>query len=232
MTMDIKYLLRGFSLAAVLMAGSCAVPPTNDGKSIMQDPEVNHPIEVEPSYQSMKLYYSPADTGISPADQARFDSFVADYQEHGNGSIAVSAPAGINSKEMIGFFAQRINDMGVSKDHILVASHDAPDGDMRVEINYVSYQAHTDKCGDWSENLAYSADNLTPKNFGCAVQQNIAAQVADPRDLLGPRTMEAASAVRRATVMGNYEQGKPTSADKRSTGLGNEQSGTSSDVAH
>ena len=101
----------------------------------------------------MKLYYSPADTGISPADQARFDSFVADYQAHGNGSIAVSAPAGINSQAMIGFFAQRINDMGVPKDHILVATHDAPDGDMRVEINYVSYQAHTDKCGDWSEDL-------------------------------------------------------------------------------
>jgi pilus biogenesis lipoprotein CpaD len=155
MTMNIKYLLRGFSLAAMLMAGSCAVPPTNDGRSIVEDGAVNHPIEVEPAYQSMKLYYSPADTGISPADQARFDSFVADYQDHGNGSIAVSAPAGINSKRaMIGFFAQRINDMGVPKDHILVASHDAPDGDMRVEINYVSYQAHTDKCGDWSENLA------------------------------------------------------------------------------
>jgi len=115
---------------------------------------------------------------------------------------------------MIGFFAQRINDLGVPKDHILVASHDAPDGDMRVEINYVSYQAHTDKCGDWSENLAYSADNLTPKNFGCSVQHNIAAQVADPRDLLGPRTMDAASAVRRATAMNNYEKGAITSSAK------------------
>lgn len=227
--MDIKILLRGLSLAAVLMAGSCAAP-TNGGNQISEDGAANHPIEVEPSYQSIKLYYSPADTGISPADQARFDSFVADYQEHGNGSIAVSAPAGINSQAMIGFFAQRINDMGVSKDHILVASHDAPDGDMRVEINYVSYQAHTDKCGNWSENLAYTADNLTPKNFGCAVQQNIAAQVADPRDLLGPRTMQDASAVRRGVVMGNYEQGKVTQADKNKDDKGNEQSGTSSDV--
>ena len=224
--MDIKILLRGLSLAAVLMAGSCAVPPTNDAKSIMEDPEVNHPIEVEPSYQSMKLCYSPADTGISPADQARFDSFVADYQDHGNGSIAVSAPAGINSKVMIGFFAQRINDMGVSKDHILVASHDAPDGDMRVEINYVSYQAHTDKCGDWSENLAFTADNMTPKNFGCAVQQNIAAMVSDPRDLLGPRPMDDADARRRQTVITKYDLGQPTPSEKAAG-----QSGAISDIA-
>jgi pilus assembly protein CpaD len=226
MKMEIKILLRGLSLAAVLLAGSCAAP-FQDANHTMEDPQVNHPFAVEPAYQAIKLYYSPADTGISPADRTRFDNFVGDYQAHGNGSIAISAPAGINSQAMIGFFAQRINDMGVPKDHILVASHDAPDGDMRVEINYVSYQARTEKCGDWSENLAYSADNLTPKNFGCAVQHNIAAQVADPRDLLGPHRMDNASAARRATVVSGYEQGKITAAAKGpdqsapGSGLGN-----------
>jgi pilus assembly protein CpaD len=211
------------------VAGSCAAP-FNGGNDMMADGAVNHPITVEPSYQSLKLNYAPADSGISPADQARFDNFIADYEAHGNGAIAVSAPAGVNSQGMIGYFAQRINEMGVSKDHILVATHDAPESDQRVEINYVSYEAHTDKCGDWSENLAFTADNLTPKNFGCAVQQNIAAQIADPRDLMAPRTMQDASAVRRATVMGNYEAGKITSADKRKVSLPDEQSGTSSDV--
>jgi pilus assembly protein CpaD len=196
----------------------------------MEDGAANHPINVEPSYQSLRLAYSAADQGVSPADQARFANFVSAYQAHGNGSIAVSAPAGTGSQAMIGFFAQRINDMGVSKEHILVSTHDAPDGDQRVEINYVSYQAHTEKCGDWSDDLAITADNLTPKNFGCAVQQNIAAQIADPRDLMQPRPSEDASAERRATVIGNYEQGKFTSAEKRKADLQNEQSGTSSDV--
>ena len=50
-----------------------------------------------------------------------------------------------------------------------------------------TYTASTETCGDWSENEAFTADNLTPKNFGCSVQHNIAAMVADPRDLLGPR---------------------------------------------
>jgi pilus assembly protein CpaD len=228
MNSNMQYLLRGLCLAAVLMAGSCAAP-SNDGNMRMEDGAANHPISVEPSYQSLKLSYAGA---LSAADQARLDAFVADYKGHGNGSIAVSAPAGTMSPAMINFFAQRINEMGVSKDRILVATHDAPDGDMRVEINYVSYQAHTDKCGDWSENLAFTADNETPKNFGCAVQQNIAAQIADPRDLLHPRDMQDASAVRRDTVIGNYELGKITSADKRSTALPDEQNGTSSQVGH
>ena len=180
----------------------------------------------------MKLYYSPADSGISPADQARFDSFVADYQAHGNGSIAVSAPAGINSQAMIGFFAQRINDMGVPKDHILVATHDAPDGDHAggdqlclLPGPYRQMRRLVGRSGLHRKTMTL------PKNFGCAVQQNIAAQVADPRDLMAPRRHEDANAVRRDTVIGNYEAGKITSSDKRKSDLANEQSGTSSDVA-
>jgi pilus assembly protein CpaD len=228
MNSNMQYLLRGLCLAAMLMAGSCAAP-TKDGNMRMEDGAANNPISVEPSYQSLKLPYAGT---LSSADQARFEAFVAGYMGHGNGSIAVSAPAGNMSPAMITFFAQRINEMGVARDHILVATHDAPDGDMRVEINYVSYQAHTDKCGDWSENLAFTEDNDTPKNFGCSVQQNIAAQIADPRDLLHPRDMQDASAVRRDTVIGNYELGKITSSEKRSSGLGDEQNGTSSQVGH
>ena len=227
--MDTKILFRGMCLASVLMAGSCA-SHAPDAMHMSEDGGFNHPITVEPSYQSIKLYYSPADAGIQPADQARLASFIADYEAHGNGSIAVSAPAGMNSQAMIGFFAQRINDLGVSKDHILVATHDLSNGDMRVEINYVSYEAHTDKCGDWSQDLDFTADNDTPKNFGCSVQQNIAAQVADPRDLIQPRDMDASNSARRSTVINNYEQGKVTSADKRKADVSNEQSGTSSDV--
>jgi pilus assembly protein CpaD len=230
--METNHLFRGLSLAALLVASSCAMPFTNGSSSIAPDGAVNHPIAVEPSYQSLRLAYSAADSGISPADQARFAGFVSAYVEHGNGAIAVSAPSGLNSSAMISFFAQRINDMGVSRDRILVSTHDAPDGDQRVEINYVSYQAHTEKCGDWSDDLANTASNLTPKNFGCAVQQNIAAQIADPRDLVTPRGMEAANGARRATVMGNYEQGKVTQADKKTVDIGQEQSSPGSDAGH
>ena len=136
----------------------------------------------------------------------------------------------MNSSVAIAYFADRINAMGVSRDRILVSNHDAPNGDFRVELNYVSYLAHSQPCGNWSEDLDYTLDNGTPKNFGCAVQQNVAAQVADPRDLAGPRPMDDANATRRTTVVGKYQGGTVTQADKHSTDAANEQSGTSSDV--
>ena len=216
--------LRLFTAAVLIGLGSCAVTPDKTPGTTMPDGVVNHPIMVEPSYRALKLDWSPE--GIAPAEEIQLNAFVSDYLAHGNGSIAVSAPAVMNGQNSAAWFAARINAMGVSRDKILIASHDG--GDMQVEVNYVSYQARTEKCGDWSEDLAFTLDNSTPKNFGCSVQQNIAAMVADPRDLLGPRPMEPDDAARRAIVIGNYEQGKITQADKHKTDASNEQSGVSS----
>ena len=216
--------LRILAAIALIAMGSCTATPDSTPGLMMQDGIANHPIRVEPSYRALKLGWS---GGIAPAEETQLDAFVGDYLVHGNGSIAISVPALPGGQQAAEWFAARINAMGVSRDKILIASHDTA-GDMRVEVNYVSYQARTDKCGDWSENLAFTLDNSTPKNFGCSVQQNIAAMVSDPRDLLGPRTMGESDGARRTTVIGNYEQGKTTSADKRKGDLGNEQSGFAS----
>lgn len=227
MTDTFKIFLRGLSLAAVLLAGSCAGPEHNPGGTF-EDGDVNHPITVEPSYKSLKLSYSPG--GLSSTDAALLQAFVRDYNEHGNGSIAVSAPANEDSRGAVTWFADQINALGVSRDHILVATHGAPASDMRVEINYVAYQAHTAECGDWSEDLAYTLDNTTPKNFGCSVQHNIAAMVSDPRDLMSPRPMDGSDANRRAAVVGHYEKGEATQSAKHTTDASVEQSAPGSDV--
>jgi pilus assembly protein CpaD len=205
-------LWRGFSLAALLVAGSCSAQSGGDAHMTLDDPIANHPILVQPSSQSMKVSASPA--GIAPADVARLDAFVSDYQAHGNGKILISAPQGAVANTEVSRIADHINALGVSRDQILVASRDMGPGDAQVELNYVSYQANAAPCGDWSENLAFTLDNKTSANLGCSVQHNVAAMVADPRDLLGPSTMGGADADRRATVITNYEKGTPTAATK------------------
>jgi pilus assembly protein CpaD len=216
-------IIRAGALGAILMAGSCAVQ--NDGSTIAEDGSVNHPIAVEPSYREIKLHFAGGTDGISADDAVRFDNFLADYRAHGNGSLGVSVPNGPPSHAAITFFAERAAETGISRDKILVSTHDVANDDFRIDISYITYSAKTDECGDWSENLAFSMDNQTPKNFGCSVQHNIAAMVADPRDLLGPRRFDPADANRAATVIDAYEQGKITSAQKSA-----DQSGAVSDV--
>jgi pilus assembly protein CpaD len=226
--MLVKDILRAGSLVAVLLAGSCASP--EDAGFRVADPEVNHPITVAPEYQSVKFPFSVANAGLMPDDASRFQAFVADYQSHGSGAMTVSVPAGPYANATISYFGERLADMGVPRSRVLVGTHEVVNGDVRVELGFVGYAAHVDRCGDWSEDLAESGDNSPPPNFGCAVQTNIAAMVADPRDLIQPREMGESDAARRKTVVGHYEKGEITSAEKRKTDLPNEQSGGSSQV--
>ena len=60
--------------------------------------------------------------------------------------------------------------------------------------------------------LAHIASNEPDIGFGCAVTANMAAQIANPRDIVTPRDMTAPDATRRATVLDAYRSGEVTSA--------------------
>ncbi len=218
----LKTVLRTASVAAVILAGSCSAP-FNDGDGLMSDPAVNHPITVEPHYNAIKLSFSAPEAGLLPDDADKFDAFVADYLSRGSGSISISAPKGEDAAKVFSYFSTRLFNMGVPKARILVGTRD--DGDSRVQLGFIAYKASTNPCGDWSENAGDTAGNRTSANFGCAVQQNIAAQVADPRDLIEMRPSDAPDAARRAQVIDNYEKGKVTAAEKSK-----DQSGSVSNV--
>ncbi len=226
--MTIRNAMRVLSVFAVMLAGSCAAP-MNSADDLYTGEQL-HPITVEPMPQSLKLSFSTKEAGLMPDDEAHFMDFVQAYIAHGNGAISVSAPEGPGSEDAIHYFGDRIAEMGVAPSRILVGTHSTAAGDGSVEIAYVTFVAHTDSCGDWSKNAGDTASNLPSRNFGCATQHNIAAMVADPRDLEAARPMSPTDAVRRTVVVGKYEGGQITSAEKRKTDLPNEQSGT--DLSH
>ncbi|MGH6870614.1 MAG: CpaD family pilus assembly protein [Rhizomicrobium sp.] len=223
--MTTKDIFRFASLAAVLLAGSCAAP-MNDGTGLMADGSANHPIVVEPSAHTMQVSFAGPDAGLNAQDDSHLGAFVADYMQHGNGAISVSVPQGPGAADTITWFGEHLAEMGVPRSHILVGQHDGGG----VELNYISYAAHSDDCGDWSVNAGDTSSNMVMPNFGCSTQHNIAAQVADPRDLIEPRGMGPVDANRRQTVTGKYEKGEITQADKNKTDKVNEQSGAESDV--
>jgi len=225
-----QQLLRAAAFATALVSGSCtATIPGAD--SIAEDGAVNHPIAVALSFRDLKVYYAGGADGMTADDAVKFDAFLSDYRAHGNGSLGISVPDGPASRAAITYFGERAAATGISRDRILVSTHEVGNGDARVDVSYIAYTAHAEPCGnDWSGNLAFTADNLTPQNFGCSVQHNIAAMVADPRDLLGPGGMGPVDTARRAAVMDHYEKGEVTQADKRTVDKATEQSAGASTV--
>ncbi|MGH6876020.1 MAG: CpaD family pilus assembly protein [Rhizomicrobium sp.] len=218
-----RNILRAASVAAVLMAGSCAAP-TNDG-TVFADGLRNHPITVAPHYQSIRVAFSDSSAGLTPEDGTQLASFVEDYLSRGDGAISISAPRGPDSSAEIAYFGEQLAHMGVPRTRILVGTHDTAAGDTRVEIGYIVYGARTDPCGNWSVDAGDTANNLPMPDFGCSVQHNIAAMVSDPRDLVAPRGMDAGDATRRETVVGTYEKAQSTASQQSS-----KQSATLSDV--
>jgi len=218
--------LRLALLSATLLVGSC----TNEQGRFSTDGAENHPIVVEPSNRSLKLPFSAPEAGLLPEDADRLEAFVNLYLSEGNGAISVSAPQGPDAHAAISYFGERLAQLGVPRSRILVGMREVGSDDKRVELNFVSYAAHTEPCGDWSADLAKTSANDTSPNFGCAVQQNIAAMVSDPRDLMGPQGMTASDATRRTDVVGKYEKGAITQADKNKSDKKNEQSGAVSEA--
>jgi len=207
-----KNILRAASVAAVLLAGSCAAP-TNDG-TVFADGLRNHPITVAPQYESLRLAFSDSSAGLTPQDRTQLASFVEDYVSRGDGAISISAPPGPDSSAAIAYFGEQLADMGVPRSRILVGTHDAASGDGKVEIGYIVYTARTDTCGNWTQDAGDTAANLPMPDFGCSIQHNVAAMVADPRDLETPRGMGPADATRRETVVSTYEKAQSTAAAK------------------
>jgi pilus assembly protein CpaD len=222
-----KDIMRLTSLAALLLAGSCAAPSENG--PTYSDPGANHPIAVEPSYRSLKLPFSATDAGLMPDDAARFNDFVSKYLAGGNGALSITAPPG--GEAAIGYFGERLASMGVPRNHILVGTRQQGDTDARVELGYMAYTARVENCtNDWPTDWSDTWDNAPTANFGCAVQKNMAAMLADPRDVVEPRPTDAPDATRRAAVIGHYDKGEATQADKHTVDKAVEQSGMSSEI--
>lgn len=227
-----KELIRFAALTAMLLAGSCAAPSNDDVAPQFADPVANHPIVVQPESRAVRIYYG-GSGGVAPEDSAKLDRVVSDYQAAGSGSISISAPEGPDSSEAISYFGERLVQMGVSRARIMVGTHPVADGDRRVEIGFIGYVAHTEPCGDWSQDVAMTESNLPMPNFGCSVQHNIAAMVANPRDLDETRRLDDSSdSSRRAVVIGHYEKGENTQATKKTTDSGSEQSAPGSGIGN
>ena len=74
-----------------------------------------------------------------------------------------------------------------------------------IRLSYHAITAKTAPCGNWPTDLVTNtSQNRNYENFGCASQSNLAAQIANPSDLIAPRNMSPIDATRRGQVIKDY----------------------------
>ena len=115
-----------------------------------------------------------------------------------------------------------LSEVGLSQSAVGYAAYRASSAntDAPLVLTYRRFVATASPCGNWSKDYAVNPNNELSPNFGCATQNNLAALVADPADLIGPRDWDPAYAPRRDQVIENYRVGEITEADSSENASG------------
>jgi len=205
-------------LAAILLgAAGCstvAVGP-NEPVSVQE----RHPISVDSQTVTLNLGPSDHGPGLSNVDRARVMSFADMYITRGHGPVTVTAPAngtGYKAAQQTAADARKaLNEAGVPWSDISGASYRAAEGGgAEVVLSFTRYVATASPCGDWSDGFLRRQKNLPMKNFGCATQNNVAAMLADPRELVEMAESTPADAMYRARGVAAFRNGEDSTSER------------------
>lgn len=213
------------ALAAVgLLVALAGCKTTNNTSAeivgaVPDDYRRNHPIAINELIDTMDVPVG-INSGKLPAGfSANIQGFAQKFLASGSQTIAIVAPSGSANETPATYISYQIRDVlvasGVPRKAIDMRVYKAASGEngAPVRIAFARIAAQTAGCGPWPDQLGNNAENRNYHNFGCATQQNMAAIVANPLDLLYPRGMTPPDAARRAAVLQKYEQGQVYQSD-------------------
>lgn len=207
-----------------LLAG-CANVHSIEVGSVPDDYRTRHPIVVAEDDQNLDIPIVRTEARLSTATRERIRDFAGRFRASGADALRVELPYGSANAAAAERVSPQVMEVlrgeGVPADAVFLTAYQAAgvDGPVPIRLAFSTLVARTERCGRFPEDLGDTHENKNFHNFGCATQQNLAAQVADPRDLLGPRGVDQIDATRRSVVIENYRRGAPTSSTYRGSDI-------------
>ncbi len=181
-----------------------------------------HPIAVRTGAVELKIEVLRHMAALGASQRMKVSSFARKYKSIGAGPLSISVPRGaineIAASNVVDDVSRMLRTMGIPPVAMNITDYRADPG-MRnppLVLKYQRYYASPSACGNWPGNLAADFENKPYPNFACAQQNNLAVMVANPRDLIAPRSMTPVDIRRRMTVYDKYIKGDVTSAKRSS----------------
>jgi pilus assembly protein CpaD len=195
-------------VSASLTAG-CARRDSVIVGSVPDDYRTNHPIVIGESTESVDIPVASDGYRMTRGQRDAVDGLMYRYDRSAAAPITILTPSGsanaaaaANVASDIGGFLHK---SGYSHVQIAHYAADAPDVSAPIRVTYNAIRATTGKCGRWPADVLDTADNKHYANFGCSYQNNLAAQVANPNDLVGPRRPTEIDAEKRGVAIDDYQ---------------------------
>jgi pilus assembly protein CpaD len=148
-----------------------------------------------------------------------------DWTREGTGSVVVDVPVDTANSRAAAATYQEIRSVlasgGVPSRAIVQHPYRPEDPGLlpTIRLSYSKIAAVAGPCGLWPEDVGPSIldpgynENRPYFNLGCASQRNLAAMVANPSDLVQPRSETAAYTGRRTVVLDKYRKGESTATN-------------------
>lgn len=203
--------LKTFAAVAALGLGASACAPTNEPLSAVNNPSVYSVHQPVVQRTDFVLDLRTGNGNLSQAERERLDAWLVSIGAGYGDSLYIDEPAGYPNVAVRDDIARVAADYGLAfGDGAPVLNGEVPAGTVRVIASRST--ASVPGCPDWGEDGSDPATTeLTSTNYGCAVNSNLAAMVANPDDLvLGRDGSNAGSATTATRAVGTYRRRQPT----------------------
>lgn len=206
-------------VAATLASCGTMKPSTETTASIPDDYRTRHPITIAEVRHSLEVPVASGDRNLTMAMRDAIRGFAQDYASTSSATVELALPeGGINdgaARKARSEIRRVLSDAGISTTRMVETSYRVTDSNAShpIRLSYIAITAVTDECGTWPKDLITDTEeNKNWENFGCASQKNLAAQIANPMDLVAPRAMTPIDAERRSEVIRVYREGSSATA--------------------
>jgi len=172
-----------------------------------------------PETVRVSMDVSARDNGLTWNQIDVINAVATEYKARGHGPLVISYPQNAgNADAAISAIAEARTQLyaaGLDWRQITGGAYEAGGRTSApVIFSFTRYQAIAPECETrWNDMANVRANENWPR-FGCATANNLANMVADPRDLVAPRTMDGPDTGRRQTVLDNYRQGESTASQR------------------
>lgn len=215
--------LRGAALLslALLCSGCMFAAKKEVVGDVPTDYRLRHPIAIKEANRSLEVFVGSRRGSLNPVQRADVAGFASTWRNEATGGIIINVPAGTPNARAAHDSVREIRSIltahGVRPGAMEVRPY-TPENPARlatVRLTYSRMAAQAGPCGLWPDDLGPTTNpkynsNEPHWNHGCATQRNLAAMVANPSDLVQPRSEAPVHSARRTTVIERYRLGTYT----------------------
>lgn len=179
--------------------------------SVPNDYTKNHPIVLSEQEQTLDIPLASNTQKLSVGSASNVTAFAQKFSRSGTGTIVVLLPSGsantAAAHRVQNEIITALEQGGGHRSNVSVQSYDATrhGNAAPVRLSFRGVTASVGQCGQWGDDLTETAENKNYADFGCSTQNNLAAQISNPGDLLGPRAETPIDAINRGNVLQDYQ---------------------------